>query len=370
MNIKAWFKRYYERHKIFRNSYCDKQFWKIGIGNLIAGTWLLVVSLLKLRIYSSEFSNYNAFLTAIILSVIYLILGVLFFFFKLVFGKNIYARAITMEISGYLTCFATFIFCGEGVLTVFNQGGTYHLINPLIGWIIGWTLYTMYGYFPFYWYIVSFLFGHISFFLIVSKFPIKFYPEYLMILTIILLIGGIIRYNLGRMSFEVGEENRRLLESDRLTGVYNRRSYEERIVALREGKSTTATIVLFDVNGLKSANDTNGHLAGDELIMATADCISKVFEAHGKCFRIGGDEFVVVMEDNAEDINKLMKQFDETTAQWKGNYSDTLSVSYGIAQGKTEGDGISELIKTADANMYEAKRRYYVEHGIERRVTG
>lgn len=368
MKLGAWFKRYYQRHKAFRDYYCDTQILKLELGCLVAAIWVLFETLFTIK--ASEYQNVNiVHRFTILFSVLHLCFFALLFLDKLLLKKIKQLKGVIMEVISFLICVSSFITCGFMFISAYHEGGAPYVLDPMIGWIMGWTLYTLFCYFSFYWYTTGILVGYLTLFLLLRNMPLIDWPENFIVMTILLLIGGIVRYNLGRKNFEISEENRRLLESDRLTGVYNRRSYEERIAALREGKEAEVTLVLFDVNGLKPANDTHGHLAGDELIIATANCISKVFDAYGKCFRIGGDEFVVVMDDNAEDINKLMKQFDETTAQWKGNYSDTLSVSYGIAQGKTEGDGISELIKTADANMYEAKRRYYVEHGIERRVT-
>ncbi len=340
----------------------------MAIAGLLSASWALIEAFVSIK--SFEYQNVmNVRKVTIAMAIGFFTLSVLAFSIKWLF-KDIQVRALAMEFLCLIGCILTYITCEAGILKAFQEGALNFTIDPLLASVLGWTIYTTFCFFPFYWYLFTFLVGSISFFWVTGNIYLKDFPENYVLVSITLLIGGFVRYNIGRNYFEVGEENRRFLESDRLTGVYNRRSYEERIAELRKGKDAKATLVLFDVNGLKPANDTHGHLAGDELIIATANCISKVFDAYGKCFRIGGDEFVVVMDDNAEDINKLMKQLDETTAQWKGNYSDTLSVSYGIAQGKTEGDGISELIKTADANMYEAKRRYYVEHGIERRVTG
>lgn len=363
------FKKYHERHKAFKAFYWKLQVRAMLIGNGVGALWMIFVSFFAIK--PEQFRNVrNVYYTTAAEGIT---CAVSFFGFLLILAltkNNQKKRLVWIDIASFLAALGTLICCQIFFAVSYVESVGDYLVDPLLGWLVGWSLYTMFCYFPLYLYLIMFFISSVSFVVILNAISFEGALINILVLALILLFGGNWRYNSARRNFEISEENRRLLESDRLTGVYNRRSYEERIAALREGKEAEATLVLFDVNGLKPANDTHGHLAGDELIIATANCISKVFDAYGKCFRIGGDEFVVVMEDNAKDINKLMKQFDETTAQWKGNYSDTLSVSYGIAQGKTEGDGISELIKTADANMYEAKRRYYVEHGIERRVTG
>ncbi len=368
MDLKVGFKRYYERHKAFRESYCDKQINKMILGNALGAVWMLFVAFF---VVTPDYITYTLS-KKIVLSLAFfdMLALIAFIVIKNLPKDKVRIKQVLMEYFSLIVVAVTMIWGAILFGVMFPETDLNKLLNPIFAWPIAWTLYTVFIYFPLYIYLPLFIVSLGSLFIAYDYTSLNQLPLNMFMLALILYFGASWRYSVSRENFEISEENRRLLESDRLTGVYNRRSYEERIVALREGKDAEATLVLFDVNGLKPANDTHGHLAGDELIIATANCISRVFDAHGKCFRIGGDEFVVVMEDNAEDINKLMKQFDETTAQWKGNYSDTLSVSYGIAQGKTEGDGISELIKTADANMYEAKRRYYVERGIERRAIG
>ena len=65
--------------------------------------------------------------------------------------------------------------------------------------------------------------------------------------------------------------------------------------------------MMMDVNGLKKTNDIFGHIVGDELLIGSAECIIKAFGAYGRCFRAGGDEFIViaVMEPEIFEKRKL-----------------------------------------------------------------
>src|SRR5665647_2949352 len=82
---------------------------------------------------------------------------------------------------------------------------------------------------------------------------------------------------------------------DQLTGLYNRRFYEEELNRLDTKRNLPLTIVMGDVNGLKLINDSLGHAMGDELLKKTAEVIKKGCRADDIIARLGGDEFVVVL---------------------------------------------------------------------------
>ncbi|MCR4756918.1 MAG: GGDEF domain-containing protein, partial [Butyrivibrio sp.] len=86
---------------------------------------------------------------------------------------------------------------------------------------------------------------------------------------------------------------------DELTGVKNKNAYSETVVTLNElierGSMTPFAIAVFDINGLKEVNDTQGHQAGDEFIKKGRDMICRFFK-HSPVYRIGGDEFVVIVQ--------------------------------------------------------------------------
>ena len=82
---------------------------------------------------------------------------------------------------------------------------------------------------------------------------------------------------------------------DELTGLLNRRAYEEAIRDLKSNENLSYVICSLDVNGLKVVNDDIGHSAGDELLRGAAEVLSRCLVAYGKVFRIGGDEFAVLV---------------------------------------------------------------------------
>ena len=162
--------------------------------------------------------------------------------------------------------------------------------------------------------------------------------------------------------------NEHLIEVDQLTGLYNRRSYDHRLDVLRCEKMT-AGIVMLDVNQLKKINDTLGHKVGDELICGASDCIRQVFSKYGTCYRIGGDEFAVILNPLYEPLTVITEEFDKITYGWRGQTLNLLSVSYGIATPEEYPDlSQDELIQKADKLMYAAKAAYYRKAGIDRRA--
>ncbi len=155
--------------------------------------------------------------------------------------------------------------------------------------------------------------------------------------------------------------------TDELTRLFNRRCYDEDVeVYKKEGLPDDFVIFSVDVNGLKKANDTIGHAAGDELIKGAANCLQSTIGSFGKTYRTGGDEFLAILRtDNPEVIIKDIK---EKAAEWRGLLVDNLSLSVGYAAFKDSTDAtIEDLERKADKHMYEDKNRYYKENGIDRR---
>lgn len=162
--------------------------------------------------------------------------------------------------------------------------------------------------------------------------------------------------------------NRYLSESDQLTGLLNRNSYEDHLHGVREGKTNRITLVCaFDVNGLKLVNDNLGHQAGDELIKGAADCINAVFSPYGKVYRVGGDEFMVLIEGSSPSGDELWKELEKRAKCWKGTMVSGLSIAMGNA--RPEGnESIEDTIRRADKVMYDYKKAYYDVNSLERRL--
>ena len=146
---------------------------------------------------------------------------------------------------------------------------------------------------------------------------------------------------------------RELATTDALTGLANRRSFEAMIES-RPGRAPF-TVVVIDVAGLKEVNDSQGHLAGDALLMKVATVVSSVVRRGDLIARIGGDEFAVLSFDadlpSAEDIAQRMLDALQDAAV--GVLTPRASI--GIAAGAGSDDAAA-VFHAADAAMYEAKK--------------
>lgn len=162
-----------------------------------------------------------------------------------------------------------------------------------------------------------------------------------------------------RSELEVYE---RLLKEDRMTGINNRTAFEEQLQDIEDHAQDydNAALIFMDVDGLKNTNDLYGHNAGDELIISAALCIKNVFATYGKCYRIGGDEFCVLIFDLIENVDELLKQMDQEIVKYNRNNRYYLSIARGVSFLKdTEGKQkkISDWKYEADQDMYCNKKR-------------
>lgn len=177
-----------------------------------------------------------------------------------------------------------------------------------------------------------------------------------------------------RIQFDLYEREallKKAAENDSLTGLKNRFSYSNYIQSLKDHpENRDFAILLLDLNGLKTINDTQGHSYGDELIQGAAWCINKAFHKSGLCFRTGGDEFVVLLNKHLDEIDIMLATFSELCKNWKGNLVSAPSVSWGLAEARKETElTVDELIELADSRMYTMKTDYYSQNGIDRRKT-
>ena len=146
----------------------------------------------------------------------------------------------------------------------------------------------------------------------------------------------------------------------------NRRAYSEKVEQLSKKMPVPCTVVMADVNGLKEANDTLGHEAGDELIIGSAECLRKSFDGIDTIYRIGGDELTVIMERTEIEAKKCLERMEKNCGDWKGRLIRGISISCGTASTDDYSD-LDSLLKAADQKMYEFKSNYYQKTGKDRR---
>lgn len=148
--------------------------------------------------------------------------------------------------------------------------------------------------------------------------------------------------------------------TDTMTGVYNRSAFEEweHETSDYEGYA----IVTFDLNNLKWCNDNLGHAAGDAYIQASVRIIKEIFGRHGKCYRIGGDEFCTVINQKSKkfDIERHVKQLRELekyAEEELGIKGLNVQIACGYAEYDIKTDkNFEDTRSRADKRMYESKR--------------
>lgn len=146
----------------------------------------------------------------------------------------------------------------------------------------------------------------------------------------------------------------RLAYQDGLTELGNRTAYMEKLTQIQS--NSVNTIFMFDINNLKTVNDGIGHIAGDRLIIAGADLIKAEFSDIGSLYRIGGDEFVCIVEDETN-IDEKIQDFLASVDIFNQNSNFEFPVTLAIGGAKwVNGQDMDSVINEADHNMYECKK--------------
>ena len=143
-----------------------------------------------------------------------------------------------------------------------------------------------------------------------------------------------------------------LSKRDPLTSLLNRQSfyhdsdiYENRIKA----------VISIDMNGLKSINDIEGHIAGDNVLVELAGCLTKACSRHERIYRIGGDEFIILStNENINEVKGVIEKIRFLTA----SSHISVSIGYGYRE-KTTDSSFDEIYRLADKAMYSDKNSYY-----------
>lgn len=169
------------------------------------------------------------------------------------------------------------------------------------------------------------------------------------------VIGAVLVFR----DFSDKKEKRKQIEylsyHDQLTGLYNRRFFEEEFQRLDTKRNLPLSFMFADVNGLKTINDAFGHLAGDQLIQQVSDVFKMVCRSDDIISRTGGDEFVMILpKTEAVFVNELVKRIKEKIEHQKIMDID-ISVSFGWDTKYYENQSATDILKNAEDNMYKKK---------------
>lgn len=149
-----------------------------------------------------------------------------------------------------------------------------------------------------------------------------------------------------------------MANTDSLTGVRNKHAYSEYETAVNQqiqaGELEKLAVVVGDINGLKYVNDTQGHAAGDQLIKDACALICEYF-THGAVFRVGGDEFVVLLQGKGYDtVHEVIGELNRKIEENIKKAAVVISIGYSLLN---QGDQqLRDVFERADQMMYERKK--------------
>ena len=154
---------------------------------------------------------------------------------------------------------------------------------------------------------------------------------------------------------EKEKEIKYLLYRDTLTGLYNRRFFNEQINRLDTKRQLPISIIMADVNGLKIINDSYGHKKGDELLVKTANILKNSLRDEDIIARHGGDEFAILLPKTPKKkAKKIINRIREKTEITKEN-PIPISIGLGLATKSEKKENIQATLKRADNIMYKNK---------------
>ena len=161
---------------------------------------------------------------------------------------------------------------------------------------------------------------------------------------------------------------------DALTGVGNKAAYLKRVGELNRQQTSENleyAIVMVDINNLKAINDEHGHRAGDQYIKGCCHMICEVFK-HSPVYRIGGDEFTVLLQDSdyvnrKELCEQLRADYERTSAQRDVSPWLRYSAAVGMAEKAADDNSVELVFRRADEAMYRDKVRIKKQYGQQPR---
>ncbi len=158
--------------------------------------------------------------------------------------------------------------------------------------------------------------------------------------------------------------NQCTLVTDPLTGVFHRECFESmthRLIEEAKFLKQTIAFLFIDLDEFKTVNDTFGHDSGDLVLKDTAYKISQIIRNKDFCFRLGGDEFLIIMTDIKDRMHscllarRLISSISSPIALPEGAHAQ-IGASIGISAYPIDGTELDELIQKADGAMYKAKK--------------
>jgi diguanylate cyclase (GGDEF)-like protein len=186
----------------------------------------------------------------------------------------------------------------------------------------------------------------------------------------VVLAATAIALAVGRMALSFVDNLRMLRRArhdaltDALTGLPNRRAFMEALESALGGEVEPRLLALFDLDGFKRYNDAYGHPAGDALLTRLSGALGDVVDGHGRAFRLGGDEFCLLLDDGTADTLLVEAA---RALEARGDGFD-VTASYGVVRLPADADTPEEALHLADRRMYAAKEARPSSAGLQTRT--
>ncbi|WP_166638082.1 GGDEF domain-containing protein [Halanaerobium saccharolyticum] len=141
---------------------------------------------------------------------------------------------------------------------------------------------------------------------------------------------------------------------DEMTGLYNRRYFENKLQEFNNPDFYNLSVIIADINNLKIINDNYGHKKGDQYIKETADLLKSVTREKDIISRIGGDEFAIILPDtNKKECSQIIKRIKKKAKKHPEKY---FSIAFGYIYNSQKYKTLEAMINAADRKMYHNKK--------------
>ncbi len=184
------------------------------------------------------------------------------------------------------------------------------------------------------------------------------------LLLLLLVIGWVLTYLFRQLVREKTEKEllasrETILYTDRLTGLYNRNYYNDRIRPVMDDREYPQAIIVFDLNNLKEVNDNYGHHVGDQLLEAFGEGLVKAAPG-SQGVRLGGDEFVLFLHGESAMVpDEVIKTMEQISMEEPVPVTDGHGIRYSFAKGfsirEHKGISLNDMFREADQKMYADK---------------